>query len=148
MRDKKSPYIPEVKNSWDTQNFDPYDESEPWFPAEGSTKIAAKKKKNPEFIGYTYKPMEEPNSALVKALVDLDSYRVTQMNPINHLDYLQPEPPSNDYQVNLGSFKKGIDKAERISKETFVARALTKAVSRKNEEKEKERYKFLYGDTP
>jgi hypothetical protein len=25
-RDKKSPYIPEVKNVWDTQNFDPYEE--------------------------------------------------------------------------------------------------------------------------
>ena len=24
LRDRKSPYVPEVKNSWDTQNFDPY----------------------------------------------------------------------------------------------------------------------------
>ena len=26
LRERKSPYIPEVKNSWDTQNFDPYEE--------------------------------------------------------------------------------------------------------------------------
>jgi len=25
-RDRRSPFIPEVKNSWDTQNFDPYEE--------------------------------------------------------------------------------------------------------------------------
>ena len=27
LRERRSPYIPEVKNSWDTQNFDPYEES-------------------------------------------------------------------------------------------------------------------------
>ena len=33
------------------------------------------KKKNTEFIGYTYKPIEQPNSGLLKALVDLDNYK-------------------------------------------------------------------------
>ena len=33
------------------------------------------KKKNTEFIGYTYKPIEPPNSGLLKALLDLDSYK-------------------------------------------------------------------------
>lgn len=55
IRDKKPPYIPEVNNIWDTQNFDPYEEEEPWIPPEGKAKG---RKKNPEFIGYTYKPVE------------------------------------------------------------------------------------------
>jgi hypothetical protein len=44
-----------VKSSWDTQNFDPYEESEPWVPSD--LKAQKGKKKNPEFIGYTYKPI-------------------------------------------------------------------------------------------
>ena len=34
LRQKKSPYIPEVKSVWDTDNFDPYEEEEPWIPIE------------------------------------------------------------------------------------------------------------------
>ena len=112
------------------------------MPAEGS-KAQSRKKNNPEFIGYTYKPMEEPTSALVKALVDLDSYRTPHLNPINHIDYLQPEHSHNvntDYQINIASFKKGQDKAERISKEFFAASALSTAANRaKNEEREREK---------
>jgi len=26
LRERKSPFIPDVKNNWDTQNFDPYEE--------------------------------------------------------------------------------------------------------------------------
>lgn len=31
LKDKVSPYIPEVKNEVDTTNFDKYDEEEPWI---------------------------------------------------------------------------------------------------------------------
>jgi serine/threonine kinase 38 len=44
IRDKKPPHIPEVKTVWDTQNFDPYEEEEPWIPPEGKVKG---RKKNP-----------------------------------------------------------------------------------------------------
>lgn len=44
IHERKSPYVPEVKNSWDTQNFDPYEEEEPWIPPEGKGKA---RKKNP-----------------------------------------------------------------------------------------------------
>jgi serine/threonine kinase 38 len=45
IRDKKPPYTPEVNNVWDTQNFDPYEEEEPWIPLEGSKTKG--RKKNP-----------------------------------------------------------------------------------------------------
>lgn len=73
-RQRKSPYIPEVKSMWDTDNFDPYEEDEPWIPTEDN-KSKKYKKKTTEFIGYTYKPIEQPNSGLIKALVDLENYK-------------------------------------------------------------------------
>lgn len=41
---------------WDTDNFDPYEEEEPWVPAE-ELKGKKYKKKTTEFIGYTFKPI-------------------------------------------------------------------------------------------
>ena len=59
LRKKKSPYIPDIRDVWATNNFDEYEEEEPWTPhlfeLKKSTKT--KKKKNPQFIGYTYKPI-------------------------------------------------------------------------------------------
>jgi hypothetical protein len=58
--------------------------------------------------------MEEPNSALVKALIDLDTYKLPQFTPQKNLDYLQLEREANP---NLESrFKKAADKTERMNK--------------------------------
>ncbi len=70
---------------WDTDNFDPYEEEQPWIPTEEG-KNKKYKKKTTEFIGYTYKPIEQPNSGLLKALLDLDSYKPVEFR--NNLDYL------------------------------------------------------------
>ena len=54
------------------------------------------RKKNPEFIGYTYKPVQDTNSALVKALVDLDTVKPAPISlSSNNLEYLQLE--KNDF---------------------------------------------------
>ena len=148
FREKKSPYVPDVNNSWDTQNFDHYDEEEPWYPSEQKSQQKAKKK-NPEFIGYTYKPMEEPNSALIKALVDLEHYKIPDFSQKN-LDYLQLEQNNSNSYGNDTRFKKASDKTERMNKEIYMTTTVAMTAKR-NEEKEKERYKFLYGaygDTP
>ena len=89
--------------------------------------------------------MEEPNSALVKALVDLDSYKMPQFSQKNTLDYLQLERTTNSSGGYVDNrFKKTFDKTERMNKEIYTSSQTAK----KAEEKEKERYKFLYGDTP
>ena len=96
-RNKKSPYIPEVKDCWDATNFDAFEQEEPWIP-EDIPKSATKKKnkmkkKNTEFIGYTYKPIEAPNSGLLKALLDLENINepVFLSEEQKNLDYLQLE---------------------------------------------------------
>lgn len=143
LRDRRSPYIPDVKNSWDTQNFDPYEEEEPWVPSD--LKAQKGKKKNPEFIGYTYKPIEESNSALVRALVDLDNYKPPASKPLDYLQLERIENP-NSHPLSANLFKKKEDKTDRVSKEFAATTAL--ATAKKAEEKEKERYKYYYGDTP
>ncbi len=77
--------------------------------------------------------MEENNSALVRALVDLENYKIPSISQLSNLEYLQLERDS-DYQINSPNrFKKTQEKTDRISKEF----AITTAVSslKKNEEK-------------
>ena len=52
----KAPFIPELKNDYDTHYFDSYDIKEPFYPS-----IKKKKKrKDVEYLGYTYK--EDPKN--------------------------------------------------------------------------------------
>lgn len=44
-------------------------------------------------------------------------------------------------------FKKTVDKTERMNKEIYTPSPMG-STGKKTEEKEKERYKFMYGDTP
>lgn len=62
--------------------------------------------------------MEQNNSALVKALIDLDNYKVPQIVPVNNLEYLQLERGSslNSQSNTINCFKKAQDKTERIGK--------------------------------
>lgn len=105
------------------------------------------KKKNPEFIGYTYKPMEESNSALVRALVDLDNYKPPSKPHLEYLQLERTEPAVNSHPLSANLFKKKEDKTDRVSKE-FAATTTLVSTAKKAEEKEKERYKYYYGDTP
>jgi len=47
----KPPFIPELKNDYDTHYFDTFDEEEPFYP----TKKPLKRRKDMEFLGFTYK---------------------------------------------------------------------------------------------
>jgi serine/threonine kinase 38 len=72
VRSFKSPYIPEVQNETSTENFDKFDEEEPFYQQ------AEKKLKKPRgvdinFVGYTYKQdVENERSNLVSALQELE----------------------------------------------------------------------------
>lgn len=100
-----------MKSVWDTDNFDPYEEEEPWIPSE-ELKGKKYKKKTTEFIGYTYKPIEETNSGLVKALVDLDSYKPPEFR--DNLEYLQLEESTTDKANSTRFLKK--EKTDRLNK--------------------------------
>ena len=53
IRDTKPPFVPKLKNDWDVSYFDKYEPSEPFYPDKAITK-----RKDAEYIGYTYKGEE------------------------------------------------------------------------------------------
>lgn len=56
MKSMKPPFIPKLKNDYDTSYFETFESKEPFYP----TKQKHKKRKDIEYIGYTFK--EEDNS--------------------------------------------------------------------------------------
>lgn len=75
LRDMQAPYKPTVTSEISNENFDHFEEEEPFYPEEskGSRK-AANRKLDMNFIGYTYKAdVEEQRSQLVSVLKHLGS---------------------------------------------------------------------------
>ena len=57
-----------------TENFDKFDEEEPFFGIIGQRKANANRRVDMDFIGYTYKAdVENEKSMLVNVLKELDS---------------------------------------------------------------------------
>jgi len=71
LRQTPAPYMPEVKSEIDTSNFDKFEESEPFYPSE---KSATTKRKDMDFVGYTFKKDTQRNN-LVTALEELETLR-------------------------------------------------------------------------
>lgn len=80
IRKLKSPYIPSVTSEISTENFDKFDEEEPFFQTIDGKNAPMRKGGAPNrrvdmnFIGYTYKAdVENEKSMLVNVLKELDS---------------------------------------------------------------------------
>lgn len=77
LRKKKSPYIPSVTSEISTENFDKFEEEEPFFldPQNAARrKNLVNRRVDMDFIGYTYKAdVENEKSMLVNVLKELDS---------------------------------------------------------------------------
>lgn len=66
IRATRSPYAPEVASEDDCRRFDKFDEEDTFYPVEDKKN---KKRKDINFVGYTYKKdVEEQKTNLVKAL--------------------------------------------------------------------------------
>lgn len=78
----KAPYIPNVASEISTENFDKFEEEEPFFGNQdnkGGKKFGARKL-DMNFIGYTYKAdVENEKSMLVNVLKDLDTITESQI---------------------------------------------------------------------
>jgi len=109
IRDKKAPYVPELKSEVDTSNFDQFEEEEPWY-IEDTTK-ARKVRKNANFIGYTFKRDFEERKYLVSAIEQLESTKASQprqqkpvQNMMRQQDNLETQASDNS---NLGNYSNG-----------------------------------------
>lgn len=76
VRKQIAPYQPSVTSEISNENFDHFDEEDPFYPAEGESKQKKagnnNRKLDMNFIGYTYKAdVEEQRSMLVNVLKDL-----------------------------------------------------------------------------
>jgi serine/threonine kinase 38 len=85
VRNQQAPYQPNVTSEISTENFDKFDEEEPFFVNPNDPKNGGKRggfggrKLDMNFIGYTYKAdVENEKSMLVNVLKDLDAVQETQ----------------------------------------------------------------------
>ena len=76
IRGSKAPFIPEVSSPTSAENFDKFKEEEPFFPpsqSKYSKQKMKRRKKDLDFVGYTYKAdVEEEKQMFVSALQELD----------------------------------------------------------------------------
>lgn len=73
LRLSDAPYVPQLNSEIDTSNFDDFEETEPFYPPQTGRR---KQRKDPNFIGYTFKrDVEMQRTGLVTALEELESIR-------------------------------------------------------------------------
>jgi serine/threonine kinase 38 len=73
LRYSQAPFVPSLNSEIDTSNFDEFEESEPFYPPSSGRK---KSRKDPNFIGYTFKrDVETQRNGLTTALEELESIK-------------------------------------------------------------------------
>ena len=78
VRNTQAPYQPQVTSEISNENFDQFDEEEPFYVDDSKKKG---RKIDMNFIGYTYKAdVEEQRSMLVNVLKDLGNIPDNQTN--------------------------------------------------------------------
>ena len=74
IRNTTAPYIPHLASEVDTSNFDQFEETEPFYPPQ----VKKKQRKDPHFIGYTFKRDDElQRNGLVAAMEELEEVKST-----------------------------------------------------------------------
>ena len=79
IRKMKAPFIPELKNDYDTHYFDTFEEQEPFYPPASSSK--GKQRKDVNYAGYTFnRDNENIKDSFVQALEVLEAVEKTSAN--------------------------------------------------------------------
>lgn len=74
VRKMTPPYIPQVSSEISNENFDQFDEEDPFHRSTDQKRKAGNRKVDMNFVGYTYKAdVEAEKSMLVNVLKELDS---------------------------------------------------------------------------
>ena len=74
IRNSEAPWMPELDGDCDSRNFDKFDEIDSFYPP---TLKKKSQRKDPNFIGFTYKRQNSQRNSLVSALENLESIRIT-----------------------------------------------------------------------
>lgn len=88
IRNIEAPYRPEVRSDIDTSNFDKFEEKDAFYPEVTRRK---KQRKDPNFVGYTYKQEDElQRPVLAAALQELEQLHSSTVRPRT-----QPKAPDS-----------------------------------------------------
>ena len=73
LREMKPSYIPKIASEISNENFDQFDEEDPWHRPDQNKRNIGNRKVDMNFVGYTYKAdVEAEKSMLVNVLKELD----------------------------------------------------------------------------
>ncbi|MCQ2818056.1 MAG: hypothetical protein MJ252_12390, partial [archaeon] len=79
IRNTKAPFIPDLKNDWDTKYFDQFEEEEPFYPP--IVKKKDKRRKDANYPGYTFnRDLDNMNSGFVCALEEIEAIKQNLQN--------------------------------------------------------------------
>ena len=106
IRNMKAPFIPELKNDYDTHYFDTFQEQEPFYPPIGAMK--GKQRKDVNYAGYTFnRDNEDIKDSFVQALEVLEAVEKTASNKKNKEIITDSNSPDlykiKDDKCNLGN---------------------------------------------
>lgn len=74
LRGQKAPYIPSVSSEISNENFDPFEEEDPFHRAVENKRKVGNRKIDMNFVGYSYKAgVEAEKTMLVNVLKELDN---------------------------------------------------------------------------
>ena len=114
IRSIKPPFIPKIKNDYDTKYFETFEEKEPFYP----TPKKIKKRKDIEYLGYTYKEDNDlfnEHKKLEKSIFDNIKKIMTEDNKTSNTNYSSSGsgiiPSSNNIKANSNSISKKVKKS-------------------------------------
>ena len=115
IRKMKAPFIPELKNDYDTHYFDTFQEQEPFYPPVNSSKV--KQRKDVNYAGYTFnRDNENIKDSFVQALEVLEAVEKTTAKKKNKEIITDSNSPDLDKINEEKSNNKKNEKNENINK--------------------------------
>ena len=118
IRNMKAPFIPELKNDYDTHYFDTFQEQEPFYPPLGASK--GKQRKDVNYAGYTFnRDNEDIKDSFVQALEVLEAVEKTAKNKKNKEIITDYNSPSLD-KISEDKFKLDNSSSKNKSKKEIT----------------------------
>ena len=118
IRNMKAPFIPELKNDYDTHYFDTFQEQEPFYPPIGLMK--EKQRKDVNYAGYTFnRDNEDIKDSFVQALEVLEAVEKTAKNKKNKEIITDYNSPSLD-KISEDKFKLDNSSSKNKSKKEIT----------------------------